>query len=457
MSAFELNDVDWIQAAWTIAIAAVSSASCALLGCYLVLRRMSLLGDAISHAILPGIAIAFWWGGTTAALPMFIGAVGVGLLTAVLTETVHRAGNVPEDAGMGVVYTSLFALGVVMIARLASGRVDLDPDCVLYGRIEHVVLECVDIAGYSIPEAIGPLLATFVAVLLFVVLCWKELKLASFDPALATAMGLSAALVHYLLMAMVAVVSVAAFNVAGSVLVVAMLIVPAATAHLLTDRLRTMLMLAVGIAVLASVLGYLGAVYLNTVVAGMMAVALGLQFALAVCFAPRQGLLSRAWHRLKLSQRIVSDDIIAILFRAEEVPPETTAERPIPAADIRAQANLTPATTPGVSWEMCARAVGGGWIASRALRRLRRHGDVERAADGTVRLTARGRQAAQSLVRSHRLWEAYLGEHFDLPLDHLHEPAERVEHYIGPKLQERLASELARSDLDPHGKEIPPV
>ncbi|HEV7224023.1 MAG TPA: metal ABC transporter permease [Pirellulales bacterium] len=429
IGAFDFAAVDWGQAFWTIAAAALSSVSCALLGCYLVLRRMSLLGDAISHAILPGIAAAFWFGGTTAALPMFLGAVAVGLLTAALTETLHRAGNVPEDAAMGVVFTSLFALGVVMIARLSAGRVDLDPDCVLYGRIEHVLLETVPVLGHDVPSALFPLGATLLATAIFIGLCWKELKIASFDPALATAMGLSAGIVHYLLMGMVAVASVAAFDSVGSVIVVAMLIVPAAAAHLLADRLGPMLAWAAAIAFLSAVLGYLGAVWLNTVVAGMMAVAVGVQFALAVLLAPRHGLVSRAWHRLDLAMRIVSEDIIARLYRAEEGP---SARQPVP------------------------QPAGGGFMTWLGLRRLLRRGDVKTAPGNSLRLTDQGRLAAQSLVRAHRLWEAYLGENFDLPLDHLHEPAERVEHYIGPKLQERLASELARPDVDPHGKEIPP-
>jgi len=440
MNDFDFAAVDWGQAFWTIAAAALSSVSCALLGCYLVLRRMSLLGDAISHAILPGIAVAFWFGGTTAALPMFLGAVAVGLLTAALTETLHRAGNVPEDAAMGVVFTSLFALGVVMIARLSAGRIDLDPDCVLYGRIEHVLLETRTVLGREIPLAMFPLGTTLLATALFIGACWKELKIASFDPALATAMGLSAGVVHYLLMGMVAVASVAAFDSVGSVIVVAMLIVPAAAAHLLADRLGPMLAWAAGIAFLSAVLGYLGAVYFNTVVAGMMAIVVGLEFTLAVLLAPRHGLVSRAWHRLDLALRIVSEDIIARLYRAEEGRAE------------EGRAEESHSAGPSIGQPTGS----GGFTAWLGLRRLLRRGDVKRAPDRSLRLTEQGRLAAQSLVRSHRLWEAYLGEHFDLPLDHLHEPAERVEHFIGPQLQERLASELARPGVDPHGKEIPP-
>jgi ABC-type Mn2+/Zn2+ transport system permease subunit len=442
MNEFSFADIDWNQALWTTAAAALSGSACALLGCYLVLRRMSLLGDAISHAILPGIAAAFWFGGTTAALPMFLGAVAVGLLTAFFTETLNRSAGVAEDAAMGVVFTSLFALGVVMIARLSAGRVDLDPDCVLYGRIEHVLIDSFVWRGYEIPTALLPLGATLAATLFFITLCWKELKIASFDPALATAMGLSAGVVHYLLMGMVAVASVAAFDSVGSVIVVAMLIVPAAAAHLLTDRLGPMLLWAVTIACVSAIAGYFGAVYYNTVVAGAMAVVLGAEFALAVLLAPRHGLVSRAWHQLSLTLRIVSEDVIAMLYRNDEL----GAGHP-PAANEREI---------GVAQAACLRAAGGGLTAWLALVRLLRRGEIARAPHRTLRLTEQGRHAAQSLVRSHRLWEAYLGEHFDLPLDHLHEPAERVEHYIGPNLQERLASELARPGIDPHGKEIPP-
>lgn len=437
---FSFELVDWSQAAWTIAAAALSGSACAILGCYLVLRRMSLLGDAISHAILPGIAAAFWLGGTTSALPMFLGAVAVGLLTAVLTETLRGAAGVAEDAAMGVVFTSLFALGVVMIARLSAGRVDLDPDCVLYGRIEFVLNNSTAWRGYEIPDAMLPLSATLAVTLLFVALCWKELKIASFDPALATAMGLSAGVVHYLLMGMVAVASVAAFDSIGSVIVVAMLIVPGAAAHLLADRLGPMLAWAAAIACVSAVLGYFSALYFNTVVAGMMAVVLGLEFALAALLAPRHGLVSRAWRRLNLSLRIVSEDVIAALYRAEE----------------SSAASGSPAQEVGIERGACARLAGGGLTGRLALRKLLLRGDVVEGQHRLLRLTEQGRHAAQSLVRSHRLWEAYLGEHFDLPLDHLHEPAERVEHYIGPKLQERLASELARPGVDPHGKEIPP-
>jgi hypothetical protein len=169
----------------------------------------------------------------------------------------------------------------------------------------------------------------------------------------------------------------------------------------------------------------------------MMAVGAGIQFLLAVLLAPRHGLISKLWHRGALALRIASEDIVALLYRFEEKG----------AAD----------DTTGVPWRLCRRIVGGSVSSWLALPRLVWLGQLRATKRGRLSLTSSGRQAAQSLVRSHRLWEAFLGEHFQLPLDHLHESAERVEHFIGPALQERLASDLHQPERDPHGKEIPQV
>ena len=433
MSWLGLTSYDLSAAAWTILVGSLCNATCGLLGCYLVLRRLSLLGDAISHAVLPGIVIGFLLSGSLGFLPVFLGAMAVGVLTAFLTQTLKSFGNVPEDAGMGVVFTSLFALGVLLLTNFAR-QVDLDPGCVLYGLIEFVPLDTVPILGWEVPRALGPLGVSLIATGSFVGLFWKELKIASFDPQLATSMGINAMVVHYLLMGMVAGVTVAAFESVGSILVIAMLIVPGATAHLLTDRLGLMMFWAVVVGIVAAVFGYLGAVVWNTSVAGMMAVVVGGEFALAVIAAPRHGLLAKALRNLSLSLRIVGEDILARLYRLEEAAGgrvSTTSE------EVRVFAGRSTR-----------------WLAT-AL--LRGRGDVVRAAFGRLELTDSGRERARSLVRAHRLWEAYLGEHFDLPLDHLHEPAERVEHFLDPTLQAKLEAELRNPNRDPHGRVIPPA
>ena len=412
-------------AIWTIVVGILCNTSCAILGCYLVLRRMSLLGDAISHSVLPGLAVAFLLTGSISGWGMAVGAAALGVLTAFLTQAVHKLAGVPEDAGMGVVFTSLFAIGVILITRAAS-RADLDPGCVLYGQIDFTAIDTMPILGLEVPRAtrtLGPGLLVTVG---FVALFWKELKIVSFDPALASAMGFRVSLIHYLLMAMVAGVTVASFEAVGSILVIAMLIVPAATAHLLTDRLAGMMGWSVAVAVLSAVLGYWGAVHWNTSVAGMMAVAAGALFTLAVFFAPRHGLVSQSARRLLLSLRIVREDILALMFRAEE---SLVSGRPaVPSASLALR-----------------------WLARF---QLHRSGLIERLT-GRWQLTAAGRAVAVELVASHRLWETYLSTRLDLPADHVHPPAERMEHFIDRTLREQLVAELDHPDRDPHGKPIP--
>ncbi len=405
----------------------VGNVSCALLGCYLILRRLSLLGDAISHGVLPGIVLAYLLTGYVAGWAILVGAMAFGLLTAFLTQTLTSFGNVPEDASMGVVFTGLFAVGVVLLTNYA-GQVDLDQKCVFVGMIESVPLRTFPLWRWDIPTVLPTMLATLGLTLAFILLFWKELKIASFDPALARTQGINPTLVHYLLMALVAAVVVASFRVVGSILVIAMLIVPGACGHLLSDRLTGMMLWAALVATLSSILGYFLAspAVLASNVSGMMAVAAGLQFLLVILFAPRHGILAKAVRNLRLAVQIVAEDILASLYRREEAGTAATplADRP-------------------------------GWLGRLAQWSLRRGGHIRHDAEGATQLTDSGREKARSLVRSHRLWEAFLGRNFDLPLDHLHDPAERMEHFIGPELQKELAAELQEPGADPHGREIP--
>jgi manganese/zinc/iron transport system permease protein len=288
---------------WTVATAVACSVACGLVGCFLVLRRMALLGDAISHAILPGLALAFIFTQSREPLPMLAGAMVVGVLTALISAGLSRWGRVPEDASMGVVFTTLFAVGVILITLVARD-VDLDPGCVLYGLIEFVPYDTVSLLGTTVPRALVWLAIVLAINVGLIVLFYKELKIVCFDPYLATTMGISAALVHYGLMTAVAATSVASFEAVGSILVIAMLVAPGATAHLLTDKLSRMLWWAAGIATLDAVLGYALAVWLNTSVAGMIATVSLATFILTALVAPRYGVLVRVIRR---SQAIVTD------------------------------------------------------------------------------------------------------------------------------------------------------
>jgi ABC-type Mn2+/Zn2+ transport system permease subunit len=400
---------------WMIVLGAVAGAACALVGCYLVLRRMSLLGDAISHAVLPGIVVAFMLAGRVGGWPMLVGAMAVGLITSWLTASVRDSAGVPEDAGMGVVFTSLFALGVLLMARVPSA--DLDPGCVLYGALEYAPIHSSPIFGVEVPRAAFTLVPMLLMVAGVLVLAWKEVTLVAFDPALASALGLPALAVHQAMLALVAGVTVASFEAVGPILVVAMLVVPPVTARMLTDRLSLMYLLAVAVAVVSAVAGVLLALRWDTSSSGMMAVVAGLQLVLAWLFGPR-GLAVQMWRSCALGVRIAAEDVLARLYRGEQ----GTPAGPLPGGVV-------------------------GWLARRS---LRSRGELAGEA-----LTDAGRARAASLVRAHRLWEAYLHSELALPADHLHDPAEMMEHFLDEEMQAKLSAALDAPKADPHGRPIP--
>jgi manganese/zinc/iron transport system permease protein len=241
---------------WIVITGMLICLACALPGAFLMLNRQSMLGDGISHAVLPGLAIAFLLTNSRDVLPMILGAVTAGVLTALLTQVVQRYGQVESGAALGVVFCGLFAVGLILI-RVASDKVDLDADCVLYGSIETAVVDVGRVPRVALISG-GLLLANAVLTLLF----YKELRLAAFDPALATTLGFNAEAIRLGLTLVASVTTVLAFESVGSILVIAMLVVPAATASLLTRRLNYMLALALGFAALSAVLGHVSAITL---------------------------------------------------------------------------------------------------------------------------------------------------------------------------------------------------
>ncbi len=274
---------------WIVITGVLICLACALPGAFLMLNRQSMLGDGISHAVLPGLAIAFLLTNSRDILPMVVGAVIAGVLTAVLTQVVQRFGQVESGAALGVVFCGLFATGLILI-RVASDKVDLDADCVLYGSIETAV---VDVG--SVPRVALISGGLFLVNALLTVIFYKELRLAAFDSALATTLGFNADAIRLGLTLVASVTTVLAFESVGSILVIAMLVVPAATASLLTRRLHYMLGLALMFAALSAVLGHIGAITLPRAIgrmlgqpdlgatssSAMMAVAAGVLFVIA--------------------------------------------------------------------------------------------------------------------------------------------------------------------------------
>jgi manganese/zinc/iron transport system permease protein len=277
---------------YIILTASLVASSCALLGCFLILRKMAMVGDAISHAVLPGIVLAFLFSGSRDSVTMLIGAGVIGIFTTFLIEFFHKKAKLQTDAAIGVTFTWLFAVGVVLISIFA-GKVDLDQDCVLYGEIAYVPLDLIITdSGINLgPKAIYVMAFVLVLIILFIVIGYKELFLTTFDPAYATAIGISTTLWHYLLMGAVSVTTVSSFESVGAILVVALLIAPAATAYLLTDNFKWMLVLACLTGVIASVSGYYFAVWLDGSIAGAIAAMSGVIFGLTMIFSPAHGVL----------------------------------------------------------------------------------------------------------------------------------------------------------------------
>lgn len=291
---------------WIMVIGSLVAAACSTVGCFLVLRRMAMLGDAISHAVLPGIVAAFLFTESRNIAPMLIGAGAMGLLTVWLTDVLSRQGKLQSDAAIGVTFTWLFALGVIMVSRYA-GQVDLDLDCVLYGELLFAPFTTMDIGGVSYgPRAAWTMGIAFAANTAFTVLAWKQLKVCSFDPGLAASLGVNVALWHYLLMGFVSVTTVAAFESVGAILVVAMLTVPPNAAYLLTDRLWLMVTLAGVIGVASAVSGYALATALDGSIAAAIAAMSGVFFVLAMFFGPRHGLAAR-WFARRSAAGIAPD------------------------------------------------------------------------------------------------------------------------------------------------------
>lgn len=261
---------------WIFITASLIATSCALVGSLLILRRMSMLGDAISHSVLLGIVLVYLLFGQTNILWLLSGAVLIGLLTAWLSEWVHQKAAVPSDASLGLVFTWLFALAIVLIAVYAD-NVHLDHDHVLFGEMAFIPFN--NLQAFEInwgPKAFWLSLSVLLINLLVIGMAFERFKLSSFHPLLATTLGISAAFWHYVLMSLVSITAVASFDAVGSILVVALLVIPASTAYLFANSLSKILLYAVLFAQASVLIGLGLAAWLDSAISASMGVAAGL-------------------------------------------------------------------------------------------------------------------------------------------------------------------------------------
>lgn len=267
-----------------------------LLGPFLVLRRQALMSDAVSHAVLPGIVVVFLLFGTRAPLPVIIGAGVFAMICVLGVEAIRGTGLVRSDAAIGLVFPTLFALGVIAITGFAE-NVHIDLDATIYGEIAFAPFRTLELAGIELPRSLVILAAVAAVNLALLIAFWKELKATTFDPEFARVNGFSPKLIGRLLLGAVAVTAVTAFESVGAILVVTMLIVPAAAAYLLADRLLPLVLTTVAIGWFAAVAGQSAASALDVSIAGSMGLVAALVFVAALIGSPRHGLLARALAR----------------------------------------------------------------------------------------------------------------------------------------------------------------
>jgi manganese/zinc/iron transport system permease protein len=283
-------------------IGVLAAVTCALPGNFLLLRRQALIGDAISHVVLPGIVVAFLLTGRVAALPMMLGAAGAALVSVILIEAVRRTARIEAGAAMGVIFTTLFAAGVLLLEQSDTSGVHLDVEHALYGNLESLIwldatgwaslLDPVALAG--LPHELPRMAVALMIVALAIAVMWRPLAIATFDEGFAATLGLPVRAIGLALVMLAALAAVAAFDAVGSIIVIAMFICPPAAARMMTDRLLPQVMWSVGFAILSAVLGYVLAGYgplwlgfANSVsAAGMIATVSGLILGVTMLFGP---------------------------------------------------------------------------------------------------------------------------------------------------------------------------
>lgn len=339
----------------TVGVMVAVAAACAVPGVFLVLRRMVLVGDAMSHVLLFGIVLAYFAVKDPASPALFFGAAAVGMLTVVLVEALQRTRMMKEDAAIGLVFPALFSAGT-LLASMYLRNTHLDVDRVLLGSAELAQFDQLTVNGVEIgPRGLVIPAIAFVAFAILVGAFYKELKLATFDPGLATTMGFAPMAIHYALMLGVSITTVASFDAVGPVLVLAFFAVPPATARLLTDRLSRLLVLSVVFAVGSAVLGTHLALRLDITIAGTVVGVLGAFFAAVCLVAPGRGLIAEFLRSRRLVRELHGTLLVVHLLRHEGTDAETEESR---RTGLHQHLHWTESKTATV----VARALADGWI-----------------------------------------------------------------------------------------------
>ena len=403
---------------------------CGLLGSVIVVRQFALAGDTLAHAVLPGIALGYMWAMKKSPIHLFVGAVLAGLIGAVVVSLIQQTTRLKRDTSLGIVLGGFYAFGIVLVTYLqnhmpgdAAGLKSF-----LFGKA----------AAMTETDLVLITSITVISLVIFV-LFFGQLKAISFDASFARSIGIRERFFHYLLMLLLAWAVVAALQAVGVVLVTAMLIIPAATAYLLTDRLHWMVFLSIIIGGTVSTAGVIISFLGPKLPTGPFIVLTAASvFAVAFIAAPRHGRIAKWWSRRRQSDQIRRENTLKAIYHLQE-------------------ANEFANDWIGVD-DLIGKRRKRQEEVLREIRLLDRkqliHWDEEGA---RLRFEDDGLTRAKEIVRNHRLWELYLTNKANIAPDHVHDDAEKIEHILGDDLVRELEESLENTGVDPHGKEIPNV
>lgn len=392
--------------------------TCGALGAFIVLRNMSLIGDALSHAILPGVVLAFIILGYN-TVGFFFGSVAAGLLSAVLITWIQQNVKTKNDAAIGIVFTAMFSIGVIGISSISRTGVHLDLKDFLFGNVLGVSNEDLVMTG-----------VVMLMVIFSIILLYRYLFASTFQPTIASTMGIPVKLMHYYLMLLLSFSVVAAMQTVGVILVVAMLITPASTALLLTDRLPRVLVMAGIIGFLSSISGLILSILYEMPPGPAIAVTATAFYLVVAFFTPRTGFIAKWIHRKKQQQKIMYEDILKESFKMS-----FAAKTDIKAISEKLGISITKLT--------------------RMLRSMGSQKLIKMDSPSTFVLMEEGRLQANNLIRAHRLWESYLVKEMGMDANQIHQEAEHYEHLLTSEQVDEVDKRLGYPALDPHGAPIP--
>jgi manganese/zinc/iron transport system permease protein len=417
-----------------------------LLGCFIVLRKQSLLGDAIGHAVLPGVCLGFLFAGARSTPALLGGALIAGLLAAALIGLLQRTTQLKTGECMGVVFTGFYGIGIVLLKYIQNlqgretflSRIGLGHaintgqsglDKFLFGQITSINLT--DITYMAIIAGVA-----IAAVIVF----WRKLAVSTFDEGFAFSVGLPVKRIDYLLTALVTVAIVVSIQAVGVVLVAAMLVTPAGTAYLLTDRLHRMAILSALFGATAGVLGAFFSLFGEDLPTGsFMVLAASLLFAMAFLLSPRHGVIPRWLRLIERKRRTQAENLLRSIYILLEKRNDAggAIDRRFGVDDLAAIRHESSAQVHALR----RRAAALHW--------------VERDSRDPIILSDEGLAAARQVVRNHRLWELFLTQEAHLAGDHVHRDAEHIEHVLPREVLARLEQMLDNPTADPHGRPIP--